>query len=59
MSPVFVPPMVAVGALLPLLATRILEQIGSEAGFTALELDMDAKGEFLPKFSAGGKSAPA
>jgi type VI secretion system protein VasG len=47
------------GALLPLLATRILEQIGSEAGFTALDLDMDAKGEFLPKFSAGGKSATA
>ncbi|HEU5398999.1 MAG TPA: AAA family ATPase, partial [Gammaproteobacteria bacterium] len=47
------------GALLPLLATRILEQIGSEAGFTALDLDMDQKGEFLPKFSAGGKSAPA
>ncbi|HEV2321890.1 MAG TPA: AAA family ATPase, partial [Gammaproteobacteria bacterium] len=47
------------GALLPLLATRILEQIGSEAGFTALDLDMDQRGEFLPKFSAGGKSAPA
>lgn len=47
------------GALLPLLATRILEQIGSEAGFTALDLDMDSKGEFLPKFSVGEKSAPA
>ena len=44
------------GALLPMLATRILEQIGSEAAFSALDLDMDAKGEFLPKFSAGGKS---
>ena len=47
------------GALLPMLATRILEQIGSEAGFTALDLDMDSKGEFLPKFTAGGAAAPA
>ena len=47
------------GALLPLLATRILEQIGSEAGFSAIDLDMDAKGEFLPKFTAGGKAVPA
>jgi type VI secretion system protein VasG len=47
------------GALLPLLATRILEQIGSEAAFTALELDMDAKGEFQPKFTAGGAASPA
>ena len=47
------------GGLLPLLATRILEQIGSEAGFSAIDLDMDAKGEFLPKFSAGGKAVPA
>jgi type VI secretion system protein VasG len=47
------------GALLPLLATRILEQIGSEAAFTALELDMDAKGEFQPKFTAGGVASPA
>src|SRR6185312_3938941 len=47
------------GALLPLLATRILEQIGSEAAFTALELDMDAKGDFQPKFTAGGSAKPA
>ncbi|MGH8400402.1 MAG: AAA family ATPase, partial [Gammaproteobacteria bacterium] len=47
------------GALLPLLATRILEQIGDEKGFTSLELDVDAKGEFLPKFGAAGGSRAA
>ncbi|MGH8372878.1 MAG: AAA family ATPase, partial [Gammaproteobacteria bacterium] len=47
------------GALLPLLATRILEQIGDEEGFTSLALDMDDKGEFLPKFGAAGSSRAA
>ena len=47
------------GALLPMLATRILEQIGDEKGFTSLTLDMDDKGEFVPKFGADGNSRAA
>ncbi|HET7921786.1 MAG TPA: type VI secretion system ATPase TssH [Gammaproteobacteria bacterium] len=47
------------GALLPLLATRILEQIGDEQGFATLALDMDAHGEFAPKFGAAEKASAA